>query len=330
MKKILGIGNALVDILIRIEDEAILEALQLPKGSMTLVDINRSNQILEKLEGYPRSLAAGGSAANTIHGLGMLGAQTGYIGVIGNDAYGQSFEADMKHAGSEPFMVRSDTVTGRAVALITPDSERTFATCLGAAIELTASDLDILQPEPNKGVFSQYDVLHIEGYLVQNHELIERAVILAKQAGMKVSLDLASYNVVEEHLEFLQKLVTDHVDILFANEEEAEAFCGFQPKKALHHISDFCEIAIVKTGRSGSMVKSGEVVSEIDIIPAERLDTTGAGDLYASGFLYGLTRGWSLERCGYAGTLLAGNIIEEIGAKMNATRWNKIKKELSS
>lgn len=329
MKKILGIGNALVDILIRIEDEAILEELKLPKGSMTLVDINRSNMVLERLEGYPRSLAAGGSAANTIHGLGMLGAQTGYIGVIGDDAYGQSFEADMKHAGSEPFMVRSTTITGRAVALITPDSERTFATCLGAAIELTASDLDILQPKKNQGVFSQYDCLHIEGYLVQNHELINRAVFLARDAGMKVSLDLASYNVVEENLEFLKKLVEEHVDILFANEEEAEVFTGYQPEKALHQISNFCEIAVVKTGRSGSMIKSGEVVSQIDVIPAQRVDTTGAGDLYASGFLYGLTQGWSLEKCGYAGTLLAGNIIEEIGAKMTASRWNRIKQELT-
>ena len=346
MKKILGIGNALVDILIRINQESHLEKLNLPKGSMQLVNKLRSDEILKALKDVPRSLAAGGSAANTIHGLGMLGAQTGYIGVIGKDELGDSFKADMISAGVVPNLIRSDTETGRAITLITPDSERTFATFLGAAIDLSAADLmtstsSTLPPtplhqgrgvfsiqDPGSSIFAGYDYLHIEGYLVQNHDLIHTALELAKANGLLVSLDMASYNVVEANLDFLTEMVKKHVDILFANEEEAQVFTGYEPEKALHHISQFCEVAVVKTGKNGSLVKSKEVVSEIGIIPVDPIDTTGAGDLYAAGFLFGHSLDWPLQQCGEAGALLAGNIIEEIGAKMPETRWEMVKKKV--
>lgn len=325
MKKLLGIGNALVDILIRIDQDSLLDQLNLPKGSMQLVNKLRSDEILAVVEASEKSLAAGGSAANTIHGLGMLGAQTGYIGVIGQDQLGASFEADMLAAGVEPYMVRSYTETGRAITLITPDSERTFATYLGAAVELSASGIKYLA----SGIFPLYDYLHIEGYLVQNHDLIRTAVKLAKANGLKISLDLASYNVVEANLAFLEEIVKNDVDIVFANEEEAKAFTGHEPEQALHHLAHFCEVAIVKTGSKGSLVKSGEVVSEIGVIPVCPIDTTGAGDLYAAGFLYGHSHGWSLQKCGEAGALLAGNIIEELGAKMSVERWEIIRKEFT-
>ena len=325
MKKILGIGNALVDMLIRIEDEKTLDQLNLPKGSMQLVNKEQSDEILANLIDFPRSLAAGGSAANTIHGLGMLGVQAGYIGVIGRDELGDFFKQDLCDAGVEPYLIRSNTETGRAITLITPDSERTFATYLGAAIELSVSNIQDL----GSSIFSSFGYLHVEGYLVQNHDLIRAAVELAKVNGLLVSLDLASYNVVEANLEFLTDIVTRHVDILFANEEEAQVFTGHEPEKALHHISQFCEVVVVKIGESGSLVKSQEVVSEIGIIPVDPVDTTGAGDLYASGFLYGHSLGWPLEKCGEAGALLAGNIIEEIGAKMSEARWGDVKKKVA-
>jgi len=324
MKKILGIGNALVDILIRIDDEKLLEQLNLPKGSMQLVNKERSDEILMALKEMPYSLAAGGSAANTIHGLGMLGAPTGYIGVIGRDEFGKSFEKDMRDAGIAPTLIQSETETGRAITLITPDSERTFATYLGAAIELSASSIQHLA----SSIFSGYNYLHIEGYLVQNHDLIRAAVELARKNGLLVSLDLASYNVVETNLAFLEEIVKKHVDILFANEEEAKAFTGYEPEEALHHMGQFCEVAVVKTGSKGSMVKSQGVVSEIGIIPVNPIDTTGAGDLYAAGFLYGHALGWPLVKCGETGALLAGHIIEEIGAKMRVQTWEVLKERI--
>jgi sugar/nucleoside kinase (ribokinase family) len=209
--------------------------------------------------------------------------------------------------------------TGRAIALISQDSERTFATHLGAAIELAAEHLTAFN-------FKQYDYLHIEGYLVQNHDLITTALSLAKENGLKVSLDLASYNVVEANLDFLRAVVTKYVDIVFANEEEAKAFTGKEPKEALDEIAGMAEIAVVKTGSKGSFIKSGNEIVEIGVITVNPVDTTGAGDLYASGFLYGQSMGYSLEKCGTTGALLAGNVIEVIGSKMGAERWTGIRK----
>jgi len=326
-------GNALVDIMIPIESDNILDLLALPKGSMQLVDRDRSNAILLALKDYRKTHSAGGSAANTIHGLAMLGAHTGYIGVVGEDELGGFFVRDLIQAGVDPHMIHSRQETGRAIALVTPDSERTFATFLGAAIELSAEHLgmqntDIKMPSAKSGLFSGYSYFHIEGYLVQNHELIRRAVELAKLNGLIVSLDLASYNVVEANREFLQEIIEKYVDIVFANEEEALAFTGHPPEKAVHEISKFVEIAIVKTGRQGSMVKTASEYCEIGVIPVQTIDTTGAGDLYASGFLYGHSIGLPLQKCGEIGALLAGNVIECMGSKMDQDRWNKMLLEI--
>jgi sugar/nucleoside kinase (ribokinase family) len=218
-------------------------------------------------------------------------------------------------------MIHSKQETGRAVALITPDSERTFATFLGAAIELSAEDL-------SNEMYRGYDYFHIEGYLVQNHELIEKAMHLAKENGLLISLDLASYNVVESNLDFLHDIIRKYVDILFANEEEAKSYTGFNPVNALHELGKNVDIAIVKTGNKGSLIKQNNEIVEVGIIQVDPVDTTGAGDLYASGFLYGHANGLSLRRCGELGTLLAGNVIEFIGAKMSRERWKIIKEQL--
>ena len=316
MKKVLGIGNALVDILITLENDQELPPLNLPKGSMQLVDKDRSNAILDSLKEYSRIEAAGGSAANTIHGLAKLGVPAGYIGMIGEDELGRFFVRDMIDAGVEPSMIHCVELTGRATTLITPDSERTFATYLGAAIELSAGHIDDLS-----SVFRKYDILHLEGYLVQNHELIEKALVEAKKNNLLVSLDLASYNVVEANLDFLKRMIEKYVDIVFANEEEAKSFTGEDAGKALTSISKACKIAVVKTGKKGSLIHAGNESIEIGIIPVTPLDTTGAGDLYASGFLYGIANDLPLKRCGEIGALLAGNVVEVMGAKMPAERW---------
>lgn len=327
MKKILGMGNALVDIMIPLESDSILEMLYLPKGSMQLVDQSRSAEILTALESYQRSQSSGGSAANTIHGLAKLGVKSGYIGVIGEDELGGFFVQDMINAGVEPHLIHSPQETGRAIALVTPDSERTFATFLGAAVELSAGHLDS-EKYPTAGIFKNYSFFHIEGYLVQNHKLIEEAVKLAKAGNLLVSLDLASYNVVEANLDFLKSIVEKYVDIVFANEEEAKAFTGLEPEQAVREIGRHCEIAVVKTGSKGSLVKQGGEISAISSIRANPVDTTGAGDLYAAGFLYGLAAGKPIAACGHLGSTLAGNVIETMGSKMSAQQWDRLHKLL--
>ena len=322
MKKILGIGNALVDILIQINDDIVLEQLDLPKGSMQLVDHERAMIVQEATKGNKRELVSGGSAANTIAGIAELGAPSAFIGTICKDKMGEVFENDLLKANIKPLLAYSQTQTGTATTLISKDSERTFATHLGAAIELSSKDL-------TKDLFAGYDFFYIEGYLVQNHELLETAVRIAKENNQKVFLDLASYNVVEENLDFLHEIIKKYVDVVFANEEEAKAFTGLQPNEALDYIAELCEIAVVKIGKKGSMIKNEDKKIHIDILKVKSIDTTGAGDQYAAGFMYGMAIGKSLEECGRYGSILSAYVIQQYGARIKDEKWTEIKELLS-
>jgi sugar/nucleoside kinase (ribokinase family) len=322
MPAVLGMGNALVDILIRLDNDELLREFNLPKGSMQLVDQDFARKLQERASKKVTVKASGGSAANTIHGLAELGIKTGFIGKVGNDMLGKFFKEDLERAGIKPILFYGKYDTGIAVTLITPDSERTFAVYLGAAMEQTPEDI-------NSELFQDYGYFHVEGYLVQNHELIETATKLAKKNNLTVSLDLASYNVVEENIEFLKRLIPEYVDIVFANEEEAKAFTGKEPGEALAELAEISEIAVVKIGEKGSYVKKGKECNEIGIIDADSVDTTGAGDLYAAGFLYGLIKKLSLKESGELGALLSGKVIENIGGKINRNIWNEIKKSFS-
>jgi sugar/nucleoside kinase (ribokinase family) len=323
MAKVLGMGNALVDIMTMLRDDSILKEYNLPKGSMQLVDYEFSDKINNATDHLTKQIASGGSAANTIHGLAALGVETAFIGKVGKDHFGSFFFDDMKKNNISPLLLQGNQATGKAMALISPDSERTFATYLGAAIELSPNDL-------TEDLFTGYDYFHIEGYLVQNHALIEKAVMLAKQKSLQVSLDMASYNVVEQNLEFLKWILKDYVDIVFANEEEAKAFTGKVPEQALIEFSDHCDIAIVKTGKTGSLVKKGSDKHNIKPIEANSIDTTGAGDLYAAGFIYGLIHDFTLNKCGAIGSVLAGKTIEVIGPKMKPENWEEVRKIISA
>jgi sugar/nucleoside kinase (ribokinase family) len=312
--KIIGLGNALVDVLIQLSDESIIEKLGLPKGSMQLIQKKEIPRINEYNIKFSPILLSGGSAANTIHGLSKLGTKCSFIGKVGMDEYGDFYENDLKNAGVISSLFRSKTETGRAYTYITPDSERTFATFLGAAIELMADELI-------SEMFKGYDVMHVEGYLVQNKKLIETAFIIAKEHSIKISLDLASYNVVEAHRDFLSRVIPEFVDIVFANEEESKAFTGKSPSDSLDELAAQCEIAIVKVGKDGSLIKSGNTKAKIGAIHGNVIDTTGAGDQYAAGFLHGYTEHQEIEQCGKLGALLAGAVISNYGARIPENLW---------
>ncbi len=319
MTKILGLGNALVDVLISIENDNILNQLNLPRGSMQLVDDNFLKLATEATNGLKQNIAAGGSAANTINGIANIGIPCSFIGKISNDKFGEYYREDMIKNGIEPILLKGTAQTGRATVFISKDSERTFGTYLGAAIEMTS---DELTPD----MFDGYSYFHIEGYLVQNQDLIRKAMQLAHEKGVKISLDMASYNVVEANREFLKEMIEKYVDILFANEEEAKAFTGKSPEESLHEIAKLVDIAVVKIGSKGSMIKRQNEVVNIGVIKVNSIDTTGAGDLYAAGFLYGLAKGLSLDKCGQIGALLSGKVIEVVGPKMEEKTWSEILK----
>lgn len=317
-KNILGIGNALVDILTLIPDDNILKQMNLPKGSMQHVDAATSLQIGESMKPYGSTMAAGGSTANTMSGTAKLGIQTGYIGKVGKDELGKFFENEMVKTNVKPMMLTTDTPTGCAQAIISKDGERTFATYLGAALELSPDDL---KPE----MFDGWDILYVEGYLVFNRPLVDRALEIAKSKSMTVAMDLASFNVVESNREYLMETIKKYIDIVFANEGEAKALTGLEdPEAALHEIALMCDIAVVKVGAKGAYVQQGDQVIRIEPIPANVIDTTGAGDMWAAGFMAGLIKNEKLEKCAKMGAVLATNIIEVLGAKIDENRWKKI------
>jgi sugar/nucleoside kinase (ribokinase family) len=318
--KVLGMGNALVDIITTLNNDDILNKFGLPKGSMTLVDHETSNFLNAETAGLPKQKASGGSAANTIHGLAHLKIDTGFIGMVGDDNLGNFFFKDMKSKKINPILFKSMNETGRAMALISPDSERTFATYLGAAVELSPEDLD-------STVFADYDYFYLEGYLVQDHALVEKAVRLAKNQGLKVCIDLASYNIVDQHRVFFLEIIRDYVDIVFANNQEAESLTGEKPEKAAEILGSMAEIAIVKTGAEGSLICSDGKLIRVGVRPSNPIDTTGAGDMYAAGFLYGIIHGQPLDICGNIGAIVAGRVIEVMGAKMDESVWENIRRE---
>ena len=323
MASILGIGNALTDILAILPDDTLLQELALPKGSMQHVDSETGNRIWEKLKPLGADLVAGGSAANTINGAATFGMESGFIGKVGDDDLGSLFKSNQEKDGIRSILLKGDNPTGRAMVLITPpNAERTFAVYLGAALELVPDDL---HPE----WFEGWDYFHIEGYLVQNHATVRRAIELAKAAGCRISIDLASYNVVEANLEFLHEIVEEYVDIVFANETEAEAFTGLPPREALDSIARICDTAVVKIGKDGSMVRRGEELHFIQARPAAAIDATGAGDLYAAGFLYAHSIGMPLKTCGDIGSAIAAKVVEVVGTKIDQPRWNAAKKEIN-
>lgn len=321
MVKVLGIGNALVDIMTMLESDDFLHKHNLPKGSMQLVDIDVSNKVYKATGSLPKTQSSGGSVANAIHALACLGGRAAYIGKVGKDEMGAFFRKDMEDMAIETFLFESNTLTGIAIALISPDSERTFATHLGAAVELHA---DELTPE----LFSDTGYFLLEGYLVFNEELITRSAMMAKEAGLMVAIDLASFNVVEAKLDFLRNLVEKYVDIVFANEDEARAFTGKEPEEALDEIAKMSEIAVVKIGKKGSLIKCHDQKFKVGVIKVIARDTTGAGDSYAAGFLYGMTKKLDLEKCGKIGAVVSGNVIEVVGSKMDKARWAKIIEEV--
>ena len=318
MKKVLGLGNALTDILLQVSEDDVRE-LGLAKGSMNLIDIDQAQAIQRCFAHVRKTMVAGGSAANTINAIAAMGGKSALIGKLGADDIGVFYRSDLIKNGALPMLLQSHLMSGCCTVLITPDGERTFCTYLGAAADLKPDDI-------GKDAFRGFDIFHIEGYMVQNHNLIEKAVCIAKEEGMIVSLDLASFNVVNENYDFLHYLVDNYVDIVFANEDESYAYTHCQPDEAVKTIAKECEMAIVKVGKRGSYITDGDMVEHIGAITSNCLDSTGAGDLYAAGFLYGIADGLDMRRCAEIGTLAAGRVVEVVGTKLSDDTWEEIKR----
>lgn len=318
MKKVLGLGNALTDILLQVSEDDLRE-IGFPKGSMNLINRQQAEDLQTKFLSVRKHLVAGGSSANMVTAVAQLGGKAAFLGKVGNDEVGDFYREDLMKNGVKPMLLTSPLMSGCCIVFITPDGERTFCTYLGAAADMTADDI-------RQETFMGYDIFHIEGYMVQDRSLIEKALRTAKEQGCTVSLDLASYNVVNENHMFLKDLIYKYVDIVFANEDESFAYTHLNPEESASTIAEQCDIAIVKVGKRGSYVQQGGQRYHIGAITSNCLDSTGAGDLYAGGFLHALSDGFDLRRCGEIGTIAAGRVVEIVGTKLPEETWDEIRR----
>lgn len=319
---VFGIGSALMDFLIEIDENELLE-MDVKKGEMHLIDEEKSKMLLNKLKNYSVKTAPGGSSANTMAGIAILGGNAVFCGKVGKDKHGEIYEQKSKDYGVCTRIKKHDEkATGHAITLITPDSERTFATHLGAAMHLEKEDVfddDIAKSR----------ILHIEGYQLEAQKLREtalHAIQIAKKSNTLVSIDLADPALVKRNLDDLKKIVKEHADIVFANEEEAKAFAEVEgEKEALDIISKMCSIAIVKIGSKGSMIKHNDNVYVIPPFKVSAVDATGAGDMYAAGVLFGIAKGMPLNRAGKIGSWAASKVVSQVGARLSMCLKDEVK-----
>jgi sugar/nucleoside kinase (ribokinase family) len=307
---VLGIGSALLDFTVMVDDDD-LRKFGLVKGGMQLIDAERSREVLSSLEGKRIEITPGGSSANTLAGISMLGGRGIFLGKVGNDPHGDLYIRDTELSGVKAEISRHNSMTGHAITFITPDSERTFATHLGAALQLGRDDV-------REDHIKNSKILHIEGFLFEPPGLREacmKALEIAKKNRVMVSIDLSDPGLIDRIRPIFETVARDFANIIFVNEDEARAFTGSEQDKALEHLSTFCDIAIVKLGPQGSLIKSEGVVHRIPVFKTEVVNTNGAGDMYAAGMLYGLSRGFSLERSGTIGSFVSSKVVSQVGAR---------------
>ncbi|MEQ9503609.1 MAG: adenosine kinase [Deltaproteobacteria bacterium] len=309
---VLGIGNAIVDVLAKADDD-FLTKNSIEKGAMTLIDAGQADALYAKMA--PGVEVSGGSAANTMAGVASLGGKGAYIGKVANDQLGGVFTHDIR-AGGLAFTTKpldGGAPTARCLILVTPDAQRTMNTFLGACVELGPDDID-------EALVAASKVTYLEGYLFDPphaKEAFYKAAKVAHQAGQKVALTLSDGFCVGRHRAAFLDLVEGHIDLLFANESEITSLYEVESfDEAVKHVKGHCEIAALTRSEKGSVIVSGDEVVEVPAAPIDKLiDTTGAGDLYAAGFLYGYTHGKGLAEAGRIASIAAAEVIQHYGAR---------------
>ncbi|CAK0752195.1 adenosine kinase [Azospirillaceae bacterium] len=309
---VVGIGNAIVDVLAYADDD-FLTNNSVEKGAMTLIDAERAEQLYQKMT--PVAEISGGSVANSVVGVASLGGKAAYIGKVYNDSLGRVFQQDIRKAGVSfsTTPAESGLPTARCLILVSPDAQRSMNTFLGASVDLGVEDID---PE----LIASAKVTYLEGYLwdpPRAKQAFLKATEAAHQAHRKVALSLSDSFCVNRHRDEFLNLAANHVDILFANEQEILAlYQTDQFSEALAAVRAHCDIAVLTRGAEGSVIAAG---NDVHVVPAEPIsrviDTTGAGDLFAAGFLFGYTQGYPAGECARIGALAAAEIISHVGAR---------------
>ncbi|MCD6023152.1 MAG: adenosine kinase [Fibrobacteria bacterium] len=312
-----GVGAALMDLLLEEKDD-FLNRMGAAKGGMTLVDAPAIQSAMQAASAPVKS-APGGSASNTLVGIGNLGGRARMIGRVGKDDLAEHFRAGLGRAGVEDRLRVSDAAgTGHVLSVVTPDAQRTMFTFLGASLELCPADI-------GDADVSDAALVHLEGYLLFNRPVVERVLELARKHGARVALDMGSFQVVEAAREYLDELFAQRrIDILMANEDEARAYTGLGDSESLEIFAGKVDTAVVKRGKEGALIAQGS--SRLDVLAhvVDALDTTGAGDLWASGFLYGLNHGLTLESSANLASKIGSEVVQIMGAVIPSEGWNRV------
>ncbi|MEI6056546.1 MAG: adenosine kinase [Lentisphaerota bacterium] len=323
--KLLGFGSPLVDILVNVNDEFIHHNVEGQKGGMELVDISVIDSILHKAT-MEKSMVLGGSASNTIGALAKLGIKTGFLGKVGKDDLGSFFTKHYASIGGDisSFKISSSVRTGCCLSMVTPDSERTMRTYLGAALTLRPEE--IVDED-----FHGYTHMHMEGYTLQYDSGVALKVLqTAKKNSLIVSLDMASFEVVKQFRKELPEILKNYVDIVFCNEDEAMQFTGTSyPEDIFNMLEGVCDVVALKLGKKGAIIKAGNTKVTVPAQIVKAVDTTGAGDFWQAGFLYGYIpcktfTGKMLEEAGGFGARLGAEVVQVMGASIPGHRWNAI------
>ena len=325
--KVYGIGNPLIDVIVNISDQD-LETLGLHKGTMNLIDTKARNELVSFINSKrdEPAYSCGGSCPNTIITLSSLGISTTLAGKIGDDEYGKIYRQRLDSLNVKDNLAVSPNHTGSSIILVTPDSERTMNTFLGANRDFSPED--VVEDE-----ISSATIFHFTGYMwdTENQkQAVKKALAIAKAKGVRVSFDIADMFAVGRYRDSFMDLIKTSCDIVFANKEEARSlFDNYDAYECCRSMGKLCETAVVKNGKRGSYICYRGKIHEIPVQgPETPVDTTGAGDTYAAGFLYGQCKGYDIEKSGDAASLLAGQIIKQTGAQFSKEKSEELKKLL--
>ncbi|MFN0064620.1 MAG: adenosine kinase [Chlamydiales bacterium] len=320
MGRVVGVGGPILDLILQVSD-AYLESIPGKKGGMLPVSFPALESLITNSGQNPISLL-GGCSRNTLHAMAELGDSVALIGQLGNDKRGADYQRILAEQGIEGRLLVSETPTAIVLSMVTPDGQRTMRTFQGASTELEGCHL-------KREMFRGAELVHLEGYTLYNHELTEHACLIAKEMGAKVSLDLSSFETVERFRPRLLSLLERYVDIVFANEDEARALTGEGESLACDRMAELTEVSVVLLGERGCLVGKGKQKFYHRVQPIVPVDTTGAGDLFASGFLHAYLQNAPLEVCAELGSMLGGAVIQEYGSIIPSHKFSEICRDLS-
>jgi len=315
MKQAVGVGAALIDLVTSVSDEWVVRQKK-TKGGMNPVTWGEMGRILGNVERL--ATIPGGSASNTMIGLAKLGGLARFVCKVGNDDLGDVYSQNLFHNGVEGYIRKSATPTGRVLSAVTPDAQRTMYTYLGASAELVPTEISDVP-------FRETQVLYLEGYLAYAPTILLECVNVAKANELEIVFDCGSFGVIQERRFIIDKLLEEgSIDILIANEDEAKALTNVEEELACMEMAKMAKIAVVKLGKKGALICKKDEIFRIDAVEAKAIDTTGAGDLWASGFLYGYLNDWPLDKCGELASATASEVIQVMGPVIPESGYERL------